>query len=47
MTARRCYHQAVFSLGRRTGLIAVVVFAIKGLLWLLVPLFLAMSACWD
>ena len=32
---------------QRAGLAGLAFFAVKGLLWLIVPLFLAMHGCWD
>jgi hypothetical protein len=32
---------------QRAGLAGLVLFAAKGLLWLIVPLLLATNGCWD
>jgi hypothetical protein len=34
-------------LPQRVGLAGLAFFAAKGLLWLIVPLLLAMHGCWD
>ena len=34
-------------LGQRACFAGIVFFTVKGLLWLAVPVMLAMSGCWD